>query len=133
MIDIENKIIDTIANALPDVTVYGEFQLNPEEFPCVMVDYDYSGDYTRSYDEQLTPHHARISVQLDTFALGKDEVKRVNAAAVDAMYGMKFTCTESVNWNQYSEGIYRMTSRFSAVVGEGKDVDGNTVYQIYRK
>ena len=133
MIDIENKIINTIAEAIPDVTVYSEFELNPEEFPCVMVDYDYSGDYTRTYDNQIGPHHARIAVQVDTFALSKDEAKQINATVTDTMHEIKFVCTDSVNWNQYAEGIYRMTSRFSAVVGEGKDINGNTVHQIYRK
>lgn len=132
MIDIENKIINTIAEALPDIKVYSSFELNPEEFPCVMVDYEYAGDYVNSFDEQLTPHHARISVQIDTFALSKDQAKQTNATVVNAMHGMKFRCTDSVNWGQYSEGIHRMTSRFSAVVQEAQDINGNTVYQMYR-
>lgn len=133
MIDIENKIIDTIATAMPGVTVYADFDLNPEEFPCVMVNYDYDGDLSRTFDNQLAPHHARIAVQIDCFDLNKDGAKALNNTAVDTMHSMKFTCTDSANWGRYMDGIYRYTSRFSAIVGEGVTEDGTTTFHMYRR
>lgn len=133
MIDIENKIIDTIATAMPGVPVYSDFELNPEEFPCVMVSYDYNGDLSRTFDNQLDPHHARVAVQIDCFGLSKDEAKGLNTTAVNTMHSIKFTCTDSTSWGRYMDGIYRYTSRFSAIVSEGTTEDGTTTYHMYRQ
>lgn len=133
MIDIENKIIDTLDAALPGVTVYSTFELVPEEFPCVMVDYDYAGDLVKTFDNQLSPHHASISVQVDSFALSKNEAKQINASVVDTMHNMKFTCTESFFFGTYAEGIHRCTARFTAIVGEGETDEETTTYRMYRR
>lgn len=133
MIDIENKIIDTIATAMPGVPVYADFELNPEEFPCVMVSYSYTGDLSSTFDNQLTPHHARVAVQIDCFALSKDEAKAMNATAVDTMHSIKFVCADSANWGRYMDGICRYTSRFTAIVGEGVTEDGTTTFHMYRR
>lgn len=133
MISIENKIVDTLANTLPDVYVTTSYRIVEKDFPALLVRYTYAGDYRRSFDNQLTPHHAEITVQLDSYSLDRAEAKQMNAAAVDAMHQMKFICTESRDLSGYYNDLFRVTSRFTAIVEEAKDVDGNTVYQIYRK
>lgn len=132
MIDIKNKIVDTLANALTDVYVTTSYRLVEKDFPALLVRYTYSGDYSRTFDGQLAPHQGRVTVQLDSYSLDKEEAEQINETAVNTMHQMKFTCTESRDLSGYYSGLFRITSRFTAVVQEGKEKDGNIVHQIYR-
>ena len=145
MIDIKNKIVDTLQTALPGVYVTSSYVIGSKELPCLMVSYRYGGDFTETFDNQLAPHHARIVVQLDALATDVGVAESTMATAVDTMHNMKFTCTESMEMSGYRQGITRLTARFTAIVQEGVTttetvtVDGEqvttttTTYQIYRR
>ena len=145
MIDIENKIVDTLDNALTGVYVTTSYRIVEKEFPALQVHYTYTGDLTKTFDNNLNPHHAKIMVQTDAYSLDRDEAKAMNALVVDTMHGMKFTCTESRELSGFYSDLFRITSRFTAIVGEGvttsetTTVDGQqvttttTTHQMYRR
>ena len=145
MIDIESKIVDTLDNALTGVYVTTSYRIVEKEFPALQVHYTYTGDLTKTFDNQLSPHHARITVQTDAYSLDRDEAKAMNAIVVNTMHDMKFTCTESKELSGFYSDLFRITSRFTAIVGEGvvttstETVNGKqvttttTTHQIYRR
>lgn len=133
MIDIENKIVDTLDGALSNVCVTTSYMIAEKDLPAVQVFYDYTGDFSRTFDNQLTPHHAKISVQTDTYSLNRDNAKQINATVVDTMHQMKFTCTDSKDLSGYYNGLFRITSRFTAIVGEGETDGTTTTYHMYRR
>lgn len=141
MIDIENKVIDTIQNAFVEagrsVDVLGEYVLQPESFPCCMVRNLSSSAYRRSMDGALKPHHVNVSFQIDIFSNkevgAKSEVKELTEITMEAMCGMKFVLDSFNVITNEDRTVSRATSRYSAIVQEGVSKDGNIVHQIYRR
>ncbi len=133
MIDIENKIVDILDNALPGVYVTTSYRLVEKDFPALQVHYTYTGDLSKTFDNQLDPHHGRVMVQTDAYSLDRDEAKRINAAVVDQMHQEKFTCTESRELSGFYNDLFRFTSRFTAIVGEGETDEETTTYRMYRR
>lgn len=141
MIDIENKVIDTIQNAFIEagksVDVLGEYVLQPESFPCCMVRLISHSTYTRSMDGALMPHHASMAFQIDIFSNkevgAKSEVKKLSEIAMEAMCSMKFVLDSFNVITNEDRTVSRATSRYSAIVQEGVSKDGNIVHQIYRR
>lgn len=138
MIDIENKVIDTVINAFSgeSVLVVSEYVESPSEFPCVMVLMTGNSTYTRTQDNSLTEHHAKVSFQIDTFSNIKSgaklEAKRLLDIADAAMQGMKFTRTYYNFFPNEDRSISRCVARYTAIVEKGKTVGNDTVYQMYR-
>lgn len=145
MIDIENIVFDTVYNALntaygstyPDMTIYGEYVPAPSGFPSVQIVEADNYTYTRTQDEQLTEHNARLMYTVDVYTdniTGKKSLAKQIANTVDTeMQNMKFTRTMYSQTPNVDRTIYRITMRYEAVVAEPKTIDGNTVYQMYRQ
>ena len=93
--------------------------------------------YTRSLDDSLYEHHTNIAFQFDVYSNSTEGKKNEAKALMDlvdhALQGMKFVRTYCNPTPNIDRSYYRITARYKAVVAEGVDVDGNTVYQIYRK
>ena len=132
MIDIENIVINTVANAVwatyPDMDVSSDYDPTPESFPCVFIYELANTDYRPSFDDALTPHHVNVMYQVDVYALGKSDAKKIRSIVDAAMQGMKFTRTYSQPTLNVDRTIKRYTSRYTAVVGELTD----NKYQMYR-
>lgn len=140
ILDIENKIIDDVQTFFSDrevsVNISSEFDDYPEEFPALMIRQTGSSVYTPTQDDDLTPHHWRVTFQLDIFSNktsgAKSEVKRLMGLADEAMQSLKFTLTSSDITTNYDRTITRGTQVYRAIVGEPRTIDGNSVYQMYR-
>lgn len=137
MIDIENKVIDTLITAVgSSALVVGEYIATPSSFPCVMVLQTINSTFKKTLDNSLAPHHARISFQIDVYSNkssgAKSEVKELFQIVDTAMQGMKFTLENFIMTPNYDRSITRGTARYSAIVGEGKTVGTTTTYQMYR-
>ena len=137
MIDIENKVIDTITNVVgSSAMVVGEYTQFPADFPCVMVmqtDNAALGKSVIGTGEE----HVRVNFQVDVFSNkasgAKSEVKALFDTVDAAMRGMKFT-RESFSFQpNWERDIKRGVARYSAIVGKAVTSDGTTTYQIYRR
>ena len=142
MIDIENKVIDTVFAAVratyPNAQCYGEYVAVPSAFPCVCLYEASNTTYRRSLDTDLNEHQAIVLYECNVYsdkANGKKAEARAIANIVDtAMQGMKFTRTFMQPLPNLDRTIYRITLRWEAIAGEPITTDGtNTTIQMYRE
>lgn len=142
MIDIENKVFNDVAIYLRQkyngISVYGEYVETPSSFPCVTIVQDDSSTYVGSLDERLTENHSNVVFSVNVYSnlsSGKKEQAKAIARDVDnILLGMKFTRMMMSQTPNVDRTIYRMTSRYQAVVGSGiEDENGDITYPIYRK
>lgn len=142
MIDIENKVIDTVFNVVradyPSAQCYGEYVAVPAAFPCVCLYEASNTTYKRSLDTDLNEHQANLLYECNVYSdkgNGKKAEARDIANIIDAaMQGMKFTRTFMNPLPNLDRTIYRITIRYEAIAGEPITTDGgNTIYQMYRE
>lgn len=135
MVDIENKIIDTLANAFDGVAEVSSVY-SSSNFPLVYVREVSNVGYPRSYDNDLHEHHAKVVIRVEYFSDlvsgAKQEVKAMMQIGDLTMQGMKFRRTSYGLIPNYDRSITRGYADYTAVVGEPREIDGDTVYQIYR-
>lgn len=137
MIDIENKIIDTLAEAFEGVaTVSSVYVESPASFPWVYARVISNVGYARSYDNDLHEHHARVTVRIEHYSAlksgAKQEVKAMMQISDICMQGIKFRRTDYGLIPNYDRTITRGFADYTAVVGEPREEGNDTVYQIYR-
>ena len=142
MIDIENKVLDTVFAAVrttySGASCYGEYVSVPAAFPCVCLYEASNTTYKKSQDDVLYEHQANLMYECNVYsdkANGHKAEARAIANIVDAtMQSMKFTRTYFQAVPNLDRTIYRIVLRWEAVAGEPIVTEnGNTTYQIYRK
>ncbi len=141
MIDIENKVLDTVFTAVKTqysgANCYGEYVAVPSAFPCVSL-YEASNiTYRPSQDTDLQEHQSTLMYLCNVYsdkATGKKAEARDIANIIDrTMQDMKFTRTFFEPLPNLDRTIYRITMRFEAVAGEPIVTENNdTTYQMYR-
>lgn len=93
--------------------------------------------YQRSLDDSLYEHHANIALQFDVYSNNtegkKKEAKEIMDLVDNAMQSMKFVRTYCNPTPNIDRSYYRITARYKAVVAEGVEENGDTIYQIYRR
>ena len=137
MIDIENKIIDTLSTAFSGVaSVSSTFVDSPSSFPWVYAHEISNAGYAKSYDNALIEHDAVVSFRVEYYSSrqqgGKQEVKDLAQIGDITMQQMKFRRTAFKIVPNWDRAITRAVADYRAVVHEGVEVGGNTVHQIFR-
>ena len=142
MIEIENKVLDTVFKAVQteysDCACYGEYVEESASFPCVTLYESDSQTYTKSSDENLKEHHAIVTYECNVYSdlqYGKKEQAKKIADIVDtAMQGMKFVRVMRSQIPNQDRTIYRVTLRYEAIVGDPvTESNGNITYSMYRR
>lgn len=143
MIDIENIVVNNVINALETSlgtdapVVYSEYVEVPSDFPCVSIYEADNSTYRRTQDNALTEHHASVMYQINVYVADETDKKSTAkkiANVVDlAMQNMKFTRTFMNQVPNQDRTIYRITLRYTAVVGESFAVGTTDVYPMYRE
>lgn len=132
MIDIENIVVNTVAEAVwgtyPNADVSSDYDPAPETMPTVFIYEASNTAYEQSFDDALKNHHVNVMYQVDVFALDKETAKAIRDIVDTAMQGMKFTRTYSAPTLNIDRTIKRYTLRYEAIVGELID----NKYQMYR-
>ena len=141
MIDVENIVLRTVKERVQAVYPDCYFTTtNPDSVSKSRVVSMTAVDnytYQRSLDDSLYEHHAQIELQFDVYSNNADgkkaEAKELMNLVDEAMQSMKFTryyCNPTPNIDR---SYYRITARYRAIVAEGVEINGDTVYQIYRR
>lgn len=142
MIDIENKVLDTVfaavRNQYTNANCYGEYVAVPAGFPCVCLYEQSNTTYRRSQDTDLHEHQSNLMYSCNVYsdkANGKKAEARAIAKLVDeTMQRMKFTRTFFEPLPNLDRTVYRITMRYEAVAGEPIVTENNNItYQMYRK
>ena len=142
MIDVENLVIDTISKALKasaysSTLVVSDYTDTPSSFPCVSVIEADNYTYRRTQDDDLKEHHTNVMYEVNVYSNkssgSKSEAKKIMEIVDTTFQNMKFTRTVKQAIPNRDKTIYRIVARYEAVIGEGKVIDKNTVYQVYRR
>ena len=135
MIDIENKVIDTVSRAFDGVAEVSSVY-SPSSFPFVYVREISNVGYSRSYDNDLREHHAKVTFRIECYSEldngAKQEVKALMQIADQTMQEMKFRRTSYGLIPNWDRAIARGYADYTALVGEPKEVNGDTIFQMYR-
>lgn len=140
MIDIENKVFDTVYTAViaqySEAEFLGEYEETPGKFPCITLIQEDSRTYELSQDDSLADHHESVMFECNIYTTGasKKAIAKAIANLVDAtMQNMKFTRTFMGQTPNQDRNVYRITMRYEAVVAESVTSGSNTIYQMYRR
>lgn len=141
MIDIENYVLTALANAIhekyPDAVVRGDYVEEFAHFPAVTVNEIEKATLKRMQDPEPTEHYATVTYEVNVYCnerVGKKEIcKDILGIADEVMFGMKFRRYRFKRLPNIDRTIYRMYTRYTAIVDEGTDDgNGNITYQMYR-
>jgi len=143
MIDIENRVIQIVKTALntgyPNIPVYSDYTAVPSEFPCVYMVEDANTTYEKSFVDN-EENHAKVSYTINVYTNDKNGRKssaKEIANIIDAtMLANKFVRSMMSKTPNIDDSIYRITMRYSAVVGKpvvsGSGEETTYRYQIYK-
>ena len=137
MIDIENKVIDNLSQAFDGVAkVSGVYTDSPAEFPWVYAREISNTEYQRSIDNDLHDHHASVTFRVEYYSAAKvgakQEIKALAQIGDIAMQNMKFRRTSFAFIPNFDRNVMRAYADYRAVVGEGRQIGDDVVYQMYR-
>ena len=141
MIDVENLVIDTITKAVQanhsGVTVESDYNDTPSSFPFVSVIEMDNYTYRRTQDNDLKEHHTNLMYEVNVYSNKtkgkKTEAKKIMDTIDNTFQSIKFTRITKQPIPNKDRSIYRIVARYEAIVGEEQIINGNKVYQVYRR
>lgn len=142
MVDIESYIFTRIYEAVtaryPEAQVLGDYIEELAKFPTVTVTEIGNATVRRMQDEEPVEHYVTVTYEINIYSNERLNKKGVNKDILNiidgVMFPMKFTrgLTRRLPAIDHSRTVYRMYSRYTAVVDEGT-VNGDTItFQMYR-
>ena len=143
MVDIENYIFTRLTEAIllkyPNANVVNDPIEEMAGYPAVTITEIGNATLRRMQDEAPVEHYVTVTYEVNVYSnerIGKMNVCKDILNIVDGvMLGMKFTkgLTRRLPAVDHSRTVYRMYSRYTAVVDEGT-VDGDTItFHMYRR
>lgn len=145
MIDVENKVFDTVYNAViledPNATVISDTVEEFAKFPVVTLNEIDNSTFLKTLTRQNEEQHAKVTYEVNVYCDNqtghKAKCKQLFDAVDNALLGMKFTRTLVTRLPNVDRTIYRMYGRYYAIVSKAEvseDGEGNTVntHYLYR-
>lgn len=141
MIDIENKIVDSIFNAVkndfPNADVTTGFDELTATFPCVVVQEIENTPVRRMDTEDCAENFTRltyeVSIYTDNANHAKTTGKQILNIVDDTLQALKFRRIRKNRPLNISRTIFRQYGRWEVVVAKPVVIGDNTVYQMYRR
>ncbi|MBS6062738.1 MAG: hypothetical protein KH972_02585 [Peptostreptococcaceae bacterium] len=131
MIDVENEIFASVANPLREkyenIFITGEYVKSPPSFPCVSIIEMDNVVYQKTGTTDVMENHAQLLYEINVYSNKttgkKTEVKKI-IKVIDKIFGqIGFTRIMSAPVpNEQDNSIYRMVSRYRAVVSTNKTI-----------
>lgn len=141
MIDIEaavyTRVHDAIKAAYPDCYVSNIPPEKDAQFPFVTIREDSNRTDWHTLDNDAKEHHAIVVYEISVYSNKqtgrKQECKAIMNVADLEMQDMLFSRIQKHELPTIDRTIMRLYARYEAVVEEPEDVDGTTIYQMYRR
>lgn len=141
MIDIKNFVFDTVYNQLstqfPNANITAGYDEQNAIFPTVIVRETNNQPYRASATDDCSENHTRVTfeieVESDQETTGRSECETILSAVDEIMQGMKFRRVHKNRPINIDRTVWRQYARYEVIVGKPIEVDGNTVYQMYRR
>lgn len=131
MIDVENEIFASVANPLREkyenIFITSEYVKSPPSFPCVSIIEMDNVVYQKTGTTDVMENHAQLLYEINVYSNKttgkKTEVKKI-IKGIDKIFGqIGFTRIMSAPVpNEQNNSIYRMVSRYRAVVSTNKTI-----------
>lgn len=130
MIDIENKVFDTIAKSLrvsfPSIFVTGEKVAAPKAYPCVSIVEADNYAYSRSQDSSHSENHASVMYEVQVFSNKtngkKTECKSIFAVVDNKLNEMGFIRKVKQPIPMDDAKSYQLIGRYEAVVSQNQKI-----------
>ena len=130
MIDIENEVFTRIATELRSrfskVNVYGEDVRTPSSFPCVSIVEADNYTVKSTQDSGSNENHANLMYEVNVYSNKtsgkKSECKEILSVIDEIFLGMGFTRTMKNPVTMDDATIYRMVSRYTAIVSKNQTI-----------
>lgn len=124
MIDFENEIYTSVAtalrNAVPEIFVSGETNLNPSKFPAQFIEVADNYSLFTTRDSSSNENHAVIMVEGNTFSNKhtgkKQEAKKIFSIVDSVLNDLGFTRTAMLPISFNDSTAYRIAGRWQAVI-----------------
>ena len=139
MTNIENDVFTAVATAtraeFPGIYMVGEYLPVPASFPAVML-YEADNYVVREGSTTRIDDFVRVMYSVSVFS-NKTSGKKSEAKAIadfidEQMRMLGFTRTVRTQVPNLADAtIYRLESRYEAVVGEGREAGTYIIYQSY--
>lgn len=130
MIDIENKVFDTIATSLreayPSIFISGAKVAIPKSYPCVSIEEADNYPYSRTRDSSNVENHASLmyEVQVITNKTNgkKAQCKEIFAHIDEIFASLGFIRTMKQPIPMDDAKTYQLIGRYTAVVGKNETI-----------
>lgn len=141
MIDISNLVFDTVYTQLsvlyPDANITAGYDEKKIPGLNLVVRQTDNTPYTLSNTDDCAENHSVITYELEAES-NRENTARSECAAIlndaDAiMQSMKFRRTNMSRPFNLDRTSYRQYARYEVIVGKPQEINGNTVYQMYRR
>lgn len=143
MIDIENKIVDTVFNAVkapnayPDADVTTGFDMKTAVFPCVVIEEVNNAPLRSTDTDECAENYTRLVYEISVYTVNLSNARTVGREILklvdEAMQGMKFRRVRTNQPLHIGRSVFRQYARWEVVVGK-PIIDGDRiVYQMYRR
>lgn len=141
MIDIENlvktKLIDGLAVTYPSANVTNAFVEEAAIFPCVTVRQKGNVPYRRMNTADSAENYSTITFEVAVFSTkmdeSQDECTEILKLADDIMQENGFRRTYMSEGFNINRTITRRYCRYEAIIRQPIEIDGDTVYEVYRR
>ena len=139
MKDIENDVFNEVAvqarAEFPGIYIVGEYVPIPASFPAVML-YEADNFVVKQGSTVEIEYFARVMYSVSVFSnktAGKKSEAKAIANFIDGcMRSLGFTRTSRLQVPNLADStIYRLESRYEAVVGDGREENTYIIYQDY--
>lgn len=130
MIDVESQVYTKVATALlasyPGMLVVSRTIYEPSSYPCVCIEQTDSYSVLQTRDTASNENHITVTYTVNVYSrqenTSKSEAKTIMAIVDDAMNSLGFTLLGCVPVVTDEAQKYRLTARFSAVVGTDETI-----------
>ena len=141
MISIEDFVFDTVYNQLsilrPEANISSGYDEKNATFPTVVIREINNVPYQMSNTDNCAENHTRVSFEVevtsDKTGEARSECREILSDADTIMQSMKFRRIHKSYPINIGRTTFRQYARYEVIVGKPIEVNGNTVYQMYRR
>lgn len=130
MIDVESQIYTKVATALlaynADIQVVSRTIYEPSSYPCVCIEQTDGYSVLQTRDTASNENHINVTYTVNVYSrkenISKSEAKAIMAIVDDTLIGLGFTLLGCVPVVTDEAQKYRLTARYSAVIGTDETI-----------
>ena len=141
MISIENFVFDTVYSQLsvlhPEADISSGYEEKEASHLSVVIRETGNVPYQASNTDDCAENHARVTFEVEVVSDKTGESRSKIATVLNdadvIMQSMKFRRTFKSNAMNIGRTKFRQYARYEVIVGKPVEINGKTVYQMYRR